>query len=225
MDMIVYKATNKINGKVYIGKTIRSMSHAKARHHDRSKLGFNTYFYNSIRKHGIDEFIWEVIYKGISDKDIREKEISFIRQYNCRDTTKGYNMTDGGDGSSGIICKDSTRKLISANNKGEKNVCYGKFGNNHPAYGNKHSDETKKKISEAHKGKPKSDETKVKISKARLHKSKYSYKLRLKAIKLREQGYTYQLIADELEISSSAVAYKIITNFRRQYATVQTTSR
>lgn len=208
----------------YIGKTIRKMSHAKARHHDRSKLGFDTYFYNAIRKHGINGFIWEVIYKGVSDRDICEKEIEFIKKFECRNTTKGYNMTDGGDGSSGLICKESTRKIISEQNAGEKNNCYGLYGDKHPAFGNKHSNETKKKISEAHKGKPKSEEMKRKLSQISISKSKYSYELRLEAIKLRGDGYTYQSIADELGISSSAVAYKIVTKFKRQYATVQTTS-
>lgn len=222
--MLVYKATNKKNGKMYIGKTIREMSHAKARHHDRSKLGFDTYFYNSIRKNGIDAFTWEVIYNGTSDEDICEKEIFYIKQLNTRDKSVGYNMTDGGDGSAGIIIKGSTRELLSQCNSGENNNCYGLYGENHPAFGNKHTDETKERISKAHRGKPKSSSAKQKLSEARLALSPYTYEIRLQAVKLREQGLTYQKIADTLGMPHSATVTKIVQNFKRQYATVQTTS-
>ena len=222
--MIVYKATNKVNGKIYIGKTIRRLSHAKARHFNRAKLGFETYFYSAIRKYGFDCFEWEVIYNGISDIDICNKEVELIKEYKSRDPLIGYNMTDGGDGSAGIIVKESTRKLRSINSKGVRNSCYGLYGVNHPAYGNIHSQVTKDKISKAFKNKPKTQEHKLKLSKAKLMLSNYSYELRVKAYELRLQGLTYQKIADELNISSSAVAYKIITNFKKHYATVQTTS-
>ena len=222
--MIVYKATNKINGKIYIGKTIRKLSHAKARHFNRAKLGFNTYFYNAIRKYGFDCFEWEVVYSGISDIDICNKEIDLIKEYNAKNQLLGYNMTDGGDGSAGIITKESTKKLRSINSLGIKNNCYGLHGINHPAYGNKHSQEVRSKISKTFKDKPKTEEHKLKLSKAKLALSNYSYELRVRACELRIQGLTYQKIADELNISSSAVAYKIITNFKKHYATVQTTS-
>lgn len=222
--MIVYKATNKINGKIYIGKTIRKLSHAKARHFNRAKLGFDTYFYNAIRKYGFDSFEWEVIYNGTSDIDICNKEVELIKYFNSRSQDIGYNMTDGGDGSSGIIVKESTKKLMSINSLGIKNSCYGLHGTNHPAYGNKHSQEVKDKISKTFKDKPKTEEHKSNLSKAKLMLSHYSYELRVKAFELRLQGLTYQKIADELNISSSAVAYKIITNFKKRYAIVQTTS-
>lgn len=222
--MIVYKATNKINGKVYIGKTIRKLSHAKARHFNRAKLGFETYFYNAIRKHGFDCFEWEVIYNGTSDIDICNKEVELIKEYKSRHPLIGYNMTDGGEGSAGITVKDSTRKLRSINSQGIKNNCYGLYGVNHPACGNTHSQTTKDKISKVFKNKPKTQEHRLKLSKTKLMLSNYSYELRVKAYEFRLQGMTYQKIADELNISSSAVAYKIITNFKKHYATVQTTS-
>ena len=222
--MIVYKATNKLNGKIYIGKTIRKLSHAKARHFNRAKLGFDTYFYNAIRKYGCDCFEWEIIYTGTSDIDICNKEIALIKSYDSRNPSIGYNMTNGGDGASGILVKESTRQLRSINSSGSNNSCYGLYGVNHPAYGNKHSDTTKEKLSIIFKDKPKTEEHKLNLSKAKLALSNYSYELRVNAYNLRLQGFTYQKIADELNISSSAVAYKIITNFKKHYATVQTTS-
>lgn len=222
--MVVYKATNKLNGKIYIGKTVRDLSHAKARHHNRAKLGFDTYFYNAIRKYGFECFEWEIVYNGLSDIDICNKEVDLIKSYDSRNPSIGYNMTNGGEGSSGILVKESTRQLRSINSLGSNNNCYGLYGVNHPAYGNKHSQATKEKISKIFKGKPKTEEHKLNLSKTKLALSNYSYELRVNAYNLRLQGFTYQKIADELNISSSAVAYKIITNFKKHYATVQTTS-
>jgi hypothetical protein len=54
---------------------------------------------------------------------------------------------------------------ISERMTGARNPMYGRFGENHPAYGNKHSSETKKKISLTHRGKLKSEEHKKKMCK------------------------------------------------------------
>lgn len=222
--MLVYKATNLINGKVYVGKTVRSLSHAKARHKLRAKGGCVTKLYNSMRKHGFDNFSWEVAYRGCSNEDICMMEVTLIRELQCRDSEFGYNMTDGGEGTVGAVVTEELRSLMSERSSGENNPCFGLFGEQHPAYGNRHTDDAKKRISEAHKGKPKSEETKRKLSQARLANSKYSYETRRKAYLMRESGSTYQSIADELDITTSAVAYKIVKKFKSQYATVQTTS-
>ena len=51
---------------------------------------------------------------------------------------------------------------------GENNPQYGKFGEDHPAYGNKHTDETKEKIAQANRGKVLSIETRKKLSETRI---------------------------------------------------------
>ena len=219
--VLVYKATNNINGKVYIGKTTRTLSHAKARHHDRAfHVEYVTYFYNALRKYGWSSFTWETLYIGKDDQDIQQKEKEYIVEY--KDLC--YNMTDGGDGSAGLTTSESTKLLRSNNVLGDKNPCFGKFGNAHPAYGNKHTEETKQRISDAHSGKSKSDEHKQALSKSKLQSSKYSYECRLNAYTMHKEGYTYRQIADTLGISSASVAFTIVQNFDRQYATVQTTS-
>ena len=220
-NMLVYKATNIVNGKVYIGKTTRTLGHAKARHHDRAfNVKYITYFYNALRKHGWSSFTWEILYTGKDDQDIQRKEKEYIVEY--KDIC--YNMTDGGDGSAGIAVSDSTKLLRSNNVLGDRNPCFGKFGSEHPAYGNKHTEETRQRISNAHSDKSKSDEHKQALSKSKLQASKYSYECRLNAYTMRKEGHTYQQIADTLGISSSSVAFTIVQNFDRQYATVQTTS-
>ena len=83
--MIVYKATNTQNGKIYVGKSVRPLHHAKARHHQRAKFAwkYGTFsrFYNAIRKYGFEAFEWGVIYQGTSDADIQEAERRFIAEY------------------------------------------------------------------------------------------------------------------------------------------------
>lgn len=49
--MLIYKATNKINGKIYIGQTHKSLEERKMCHKHDSK-NIDTYFYRAIRKYG-----------------------------------------------------------------------------------------------------------------------------------------------------------------------------
>ena len=58
--MIVYKITNKINGKVYIGQTIRPIEQRYKRHiNDAMNNVLNTHFARAIRKYGQEIFICE----------------------------------------------------------------------------------------------------------------------------------------------------------------------
>ena len=61
VNMIIYKATNLINGKVYIGQTIYSFNDRKARHiyASNNKNGF--YFHRALRKDGADNFIGKLL--------------------------------------------------------------------------------------------------------------------------------------------------------------------
>ena len=89
---IIYKATNKKNGKIYIGQTILTLEERKKSHKDAMKR-INTYFYNSLRKYGWKNFKWEVIYECSNEK-LNEAECWFIKKYNS--TMDGYNTTYGG---------------------------------------------------------------------------------------------------------------------------------
>ena len=59
--MIIYKATNKVNGKVYIGQTTRDLSTRQCQHKWESKNKGGNYFYRAINKYGFDSFEWEII--------------------------------------------------------------------------------------------------------------------------------------------------------------------
>ena len=115
----IYKATNLINGKVYIGFD-SNWPNRKSVHKSNLKLDkFNYKFYNALKKYGWDNFQWEVIYQS---KDIQhtlnEMESYFIEQYDSFNS--GYNMTKGGEGSIGHTYKANpeTLKQISKKLKG-----------------------------------------------------------------------------------------------------------
>ena len=94
--MIVYKATNKLNDKVYIGITTKTLKHRMSIHKRDSKVK-NTYFYKAIRKYGFDNFVWEEIDTASTIEELHEKEIYYIKQYDSFDNKEnGYNTTSGG---------------------------------------------------------------------------------------------------------------------------------
>jgi group I intron endonuclease len=172
--MIVYICTNRVNGKLYIGKTVRNLSHAKARHHQRAKFmwkyGVFSHFYTAIRKYGFTTFAWEVAYTGTSDEDIQAKERELIAKYQTMHPAFGYNMTPGGDGGAGKSLSDRHKSKLSARYAGEGNPQYGKMGEAHPAWGNKHTQEAKDRIRAAHLGRKVTVETRAKLSATRIAK-------------------------------------------------------
>ena len=96
---IVYKITNKKNGKSYIGKTEYSLEHRWNRHLSSAKNGSKFRFHSAIRKYGEDCWDLSVIetYQTEDENFINEKESHFIKLFES-DTKKGYNATSGGTG-------------------------------------------------------------------------------------------------------------------------------
>ena len=90
----IYKVTNKINGKVYIGQSVDIGK--RWRQHMTAKD--DIYFHKAIQKYGVENFEWEVI-EQCKRKDLDEREIHWIEYYDS--FNKGYNCTKGGDGVSG----------------------------------------------------------------------------------------------------------------------------
>ena len=74
------------------------------------------------------------------------------------------NKSDGGEGASGCIPSEETRKKRSVRMGGENNPSYGKRGKDSPRYGKKHTQETKDKISKSLQGNVISEKTRIKIS-------------------------------------------------------------
>ena len=92
--MIIYKVTNKINGKVYIGQTIRTLNERKRDHLYYAQFDEGIQFHYAIRKYGASSFKWEVVCEAKDKETLNELERYYIQKYDSINT--GYNMVDGG---------------------------------------------------------------------------------------------------------------------------------
>lgn len=95
--MLVYKITNKINGKCYIGST-NNFNRRKYEHIIGSTSEkypcYNYPLQCAFRKYGIDNFLFEIIEDNILPEDIAKKEHDYIIKFDCLSTNgKGYNQT------------------------------------------------------------------------------------------------------------------------------------
>jgi len=111
--LFIYKTTNLINGKIYvgyhrtndlndgyIGNGIFKQIHATAK---------RIYFHNAVRFYGYENFKREIIEDNILTlKELKQREIFWIKELNSTDTKIGYNMTKGGD--SGEVCRSQDTK-------------------------------------------------------------------------------------------------------------------
>lgn len=110
----IYKITNKINNKVYIGFASNVKNRIKI--HKSSSKKEDSKFYRAVRKYGWDNFEYTVIYES-SDRDytLKVMEPKFIKEHDSY--LNGYNSTLGGDGCFGMVLSDKSRKQISDKNK------------------------------------------------------------------------------------------------------------
>lgn len=92
----IYKITNKINNKLYIGKTIQTVGRRFTEHKRDSKTK-NTYLYYAMRKYGIDNFYIETI-EEVPNQELNNREKYWISFYKSNYSENGYNLTAGGDG-------------------------------------------------------------------------------------------------------------------------------
>src|ERR1700686_1957334 len=119
----VYCFTNKINGKVYIGKT----KDTKKRYNKHKKApGDCPYFHKAIKKYGIDNFEFVIIGECLTEDEALKMEIRNIVQYKSNIREYGYNLTNGGDGISGHTHSPETRAKISQALKGKVSPNKGK---------------------------------------------------------------------------------------------------
>lgn len=145
----IYKWICVINGKSYIGKTTRTIEE-RLREHARDRKG-NSAIHNAVKKHGWDNFTYEVLHECNNACLDTWEQIEILRHKTL--SPNGYNLTTGGDGCSPT--KITRDKLSKANkgrvpwNKGKKGI-YSKetlaklskamSGRNHPMLGRKRPD-------------------------------------------------------------------------------------
>lgn len=123
--MIIYKATNIVNNKVYIGQTIVSFNERVYEHTRRAlKNKDSIYFHRAIKKYGKNNFIFEEIDKCESFDELNYFEKYWIKFYRSNNKKYGYNLTSGGR--SNFFVSESTREKIRQNTKLQKPYWLGK---------------------------------------------------------------------------------------------------
>lgn len=135
---VIYKITCLMNGKIYVGKTTRRYPIQRWSEHKKCALVYGehprgkAYFYNALRKHGIENFRFEVIDQVVTDPELLAKEMYWIAALHTTDRRVGYNSTYGGESGiptpetlkklRGRPCSAETRARIAASQKGKKRV-------------------------------------------------------------------------------------------------------
>lgn len=163
--MLVYLITNLINGKWYVGQTIRPLEERWERHIHVGKRDSKYHLYKSIKKYGIENFKIQKIEECDTIEELDYLEQYYIAMLHSNDEIFGYNKTSGGAGTHSHICTEEQKRQLSERMKGHKIWV-----------GRKHTEETKRKISVARKGKTnqlgrkRSEESKQKMRIAKLGK-------------------------------------------------------
>jgi len=151
---VIYKATNRINGKCYIGQTTQGIDR-RILEHSYKNSGCR-YFKNAINKYGKVNFDWEILCDCDSEFEINDKECFYINKYKTFDKEFGYNLNKGGVGNRGFRHSLETKNKISKSKTGVKLLRLTK--------------EHKIKIGLANKGHTHSEESKNRMSTARVGK-------------------------------------------------------
>lgn len=129
----IYLISNKVNGKCYVGQTRQKNPNRRWNQHRNDSRGI---LKKAIEKHGISNFEFEILYEALNE-NLNEAEKKEIRERNTI-APSGYNLQDGGR------CYDVhplTREKQRA-----------LWGPTHPLWNQRHTEETKKKISVATQG-------------------------------------------------------------------------
>jgi group I intron endonuclease len=116
----LYCIQNRINGKLYIGKTVRPIA-KRWKHHLSDHLRVDTRLYRAMRKYGPDNFRVIVLSDFDVDHDsLLRREIAYIRLFGTTDPKLGYNSHPGGAGTSHHATPQETRDKISRAHRGKR---------------------------------------------------------------------------------------------------------
>ena len=203
--MIIYKITNKLNGKSYIGQTVRSLSERWAEH--RKKTSDCMAISNAIHKHGASNFEVVQIYKANSLEELNLKEQEYIEEFKTM-RPNGYNLTTGG---LNYIRSEETKHKSSKRQMGRGNHRFGKkaskqtrlkmslahSGDRNHFFGKTHTKETCEKLSE-YRANQKCPRTGTKHSPESLKKMSQSHKgvpaSNRVPVKCNENGVVYETV-------------------------------
>ncbi len=188
--MYIYKTTNLINGKIYIGKRAKSPSLSEM------YIGSGKLLKLAIKKYGIENFFKTIIEECPDNETLNCREKYWIDNLSAYKKSIGYNIAKGGNGGDvytnhpnkkliserlsaskmGHIVTEETRKKISIANKGRKRIAWNK------GLKGIYSEEIIKKMRERMLGKPSimkgktmSEESRMKMRLAKLGKPSNRY--------------------------------------------------
>ena len=159
--MIIYKITNKTNGKIYIGQTTSTLKKRWSQHKS-DKKGCCRLLFAALNKYGENNFSVEILDYAENIEELNDKEEYYIEYLNTL-TPNGYNLLTGGKNKT--HSEESKRKMSES-----------RRGSNNPMFGKTHDKKARKKISDAQKGNQnclgikRSEETKNKLAAARTGK-------------------------------------------------------
>lgn len=159
--MIIYKIENKINGKIYIGQSIRSLNARLAGH-----LKSDYHIGKALKKYGLQSFLVSIIDEADTRAVLNEKEKYWIKTYACK-SPAGYNCADGGKGGGHYTPhSDEARKKIKK--KRALQVITEETKQKQKDW--VRTAEYKQKCRDAHMGHVVTEETRQKISETRIRK-------------------------------------------------------
>jgi len=141
--MYIYKTTNLINNKIYVGQ-----------HYSKRKnyIGSGTLLKEEIKKYGKENFYCEILeYCDIKDLDKREKY--WIKELDSTNREIGYNITEGGSGVNSEVARLSNfgKKFTDKHKENIKKNHVDVSGDKNPMWGKNHTEESKKLISDKKK--------------------------------------------------------------------------
>lgn len=154
MKGALYKITNQINNKRYIGITFQKPPYKRwIGHKSKARNGNSLPLYNAIRKYGEDNFEFEILFENVDEEMLYQLEVEYIKRFKTQDIEYGYNLADGGKVNKGFkIPKEASIKRalkISGENHWTRRIPI--------------SEETKKKISKSRLGSKMKEESRIKM--------------------------------------------------------------
>ena len=150
---IIYRAISKTSGKVYVGKTTKTLEKRKYQHLYESRRGCQFKLHRAIRLYGEDDFLWEILETINSGDDLGIREVYWVSLFDS--FRNGYNLTLGDEGAPGWKAPDSFKEKCRISSTGRK-----------------HSESAKEKVRLFQTGIKRSLETKEKLRLGKIGKKK-----------------------------------------------------
>jgi hypothetical protein len=187
---LVYVARCLVNGKQYVGVTSRGLRERRRKHIERALAGSELCFHRALRKHGPENFEWREESTDLLWKDACVREQVLITELGTKDRARGYNVTDGGEGTLGMPLPEEAQRRVSATLKVKYATPEGqalKARLSAVRTGTNASLETRMKLAVVHRGRRLSSQSRAKLSASKLL---YPEDLRVVAVRLAEMfGY------------------------------------